>query len=212
MAGFNIHRVLERLADERPVFHSEADFRFALAWQIEKMTPNAGVRLEWPFSLDGANRYLDIWLRTLGIAIELKYRTRRFSIPHEGESFSLKSQNAQDHGRYDFIEDIRRIEEIAAERRVAEGDSFSQGYAVLLTNDYLYWKKGSKRTFDEQFRIHEGLRLEGKMAWAKGASEGTTKKRNQPLKLSGSYELHWEDYREHSGRNGAFRYLAVQIV
>lgn len=212
MAGFNIHRVLERLADERPVFHSEADFRFALAWQIEKMTPNAGVRLEWPFSLDGANRYLDIWLRTIGIAIELKYRTRRFSIEHGGERFSLKNKMANNYGRYGFIEDIRRIEKIAADRRTADPNEFSHGYAVLLTNDPLYWKVGGEGTNDEQFRIHEGRLLTNTMAWAEEPSKGMNKSHKHPITLSGSYELHWEDYREHSGRNGAFRYLAVQIV
>ncbi len=46
MAGFSIRRVMTALAASRPVFHSEADFRFALAWQIEKMTPDANDRPE----------------------------------------------------------------------------------------------------------------------------------------------------------------------
>ena len=211
ITGFDIRHVLKRLAEQRPIFHSEADFQFALARQIETLMPGCGIRLERPFSFDGANRYLDLWLRTPGIAIELKYRTSCLSFPHKGESFSLKSQNAHDLGRYDFIADIRRIERIAAERRMADGDRFSQGYAVLLTNDHLYWKPGRKRTFDKAFRIHKGRTLTGTMAWAKGASEGTTKTREQALSLSGSYELRWEDYFEHSVVNGEFRYLAVRI-
>lgn len=212
MAGFDIHRVLDRLAKERPVFHSEADFRFALAWQIEKMKPNAGVRLEWPFSLDGANRYLDIWLRTLGIAIELKYRTRRFSIEHGGERFSLKNKMAHNYGRYGFIEDIRRIEKIAADRRTGDRSEFSHGYAVLLANDPLYWKVGGEGTNDEQFRIHEGRLLTGTMAWTKGPSNGMTQNHKHPITLSGSYELHWRQYSRLPTENGEFRYLAVKIV
>ena len=212
MTRFDIDQVLERLAKNRPIFHSEADFQFALARQIETLMPDCGLRLERPFRFEGANRYLDLWLRDPGIAIELKYRTRCLSIEHEGEHFSLKNQSAHDHGRYDFIEDIRRIEEIAAERRVAEGDPFSKGYAILLTNDYLYWKNGRDGTIDRHFRIHDGRTLKGPMAWTTKASAGTTKKREQTLELSREYELHWEDYREHSGKNGAFRYLAVQIV
>lgn len=211
MTGFDIHFVLKRLAEERPIFHSEADFQFALAQQIETLIPECGIRLERPFSLDGPNRYLDLWLKTPGIAIELKYRTRQLSIEHEGKRFSLKNQSAHDHGRYDFIADIRRIEHIAAKRRMGDGYPFSRGYAVLLTNDHLYWKEGRKGTFDEAFRIHEGQTLKCTMAWSKRASEGTTKKREQPLSLSGSYELHWEDYFEHSVVNGKFRYLAVRI-
>ena len=211
MKRFDIHRVLERLAEKRPVFHSEADFRFALAWQIEKMTPDAGVRLEWPFSLSGSNRYLDIWLRTAGIAIELKYRTRLLSIEHGGERFSLKNKMANNYGRYGFIDDIRRIERIAADLRTVDRSEFSHGYAVLLTNDPLYWRVGGKGANDEEFRIHEDRLLTGTMDWTKGPSKGMTKNHRHPLTLSGSYELHWEDYIEHSGKNGTFRYLAVQI-
>lgn len=212
MAGFSIRRVMTALAASRPIFHSEADFQFALAQQIETLMSNCGIRLERPFSFDGANRYLDLWLRTPGIAIELKYRTRCFSIEHEGECFSLKNHSAHDHGRYDFIEDIRRIEQIVNDRRTVGRRGPTQGYAVLLTNDHLYWKEGRKGTFDEAFRIHEGRTLKCTMAWSKRASKGTTKKREQPLSLSGSYELHWEDYREHPGKNGAFRYLAVEVA
>lgn len=211
MTGFDIDQVLKLLAEQRPIFHSEADFQFALARQIETLMPDCGIRLERPFSFDGANRYLDLWLRTPGIAIELKYRTRCLSFPHKGESFSLKSQSAHDLGRYDFIADIRRIEHIAAGRRMADGDPFSQGYAVLLTNDHLYWKEGRKRTIDEEFRIHKGRTLKDSMAWSRQASKGTTKKREQPLRLSGCYELHWRRYSRLPTENGEFRYLAVNI-
>lgn len=212
MTRFDIDHVLKRLAENRPIFHSEADFQFALARQIETLMPDCGIRLERPFPFDGANRYLDLWLRTPGIAIELKYRTRRLSFPHEGESFSLKNQNARDHGRYDFIEDIRRIEEIATKRRGANGDQFSQGYAVLLTNDHLYWENGGEGTVDAQFRIHEGRTLNGRMAWARRASKGTTKKREQTLTVSGPYKLQWKRYSDLPTENGEFRYLAVKIV
>ena len=204
--------MVARLAEERPIFHSEADFQFALARQIETLMPDRGIRLERPFAFDGANRYLDLWLRAPGIAIELKYRTRRLSFRHEGESFSLKNQNARDHGRYDFIEDIRRIEEIATKRRVADGDQFSQGYAVLLTNDNLYWENGGEGTVDEAFRIHEGRQLKRRMAWAPWASEGTIKDRESPLALHNSYTLRWRPYSSPPTENGKFRYLAVKIV
>lgn len=209
MAGFDIDRVLERLAEERPIFHSEADFQFALAWQINEMTPNAGVRLEWPFSLDGANRHLDIRLRTPGIAIELKYRTSRASVALDGEQFSLKNQAAQNHGRYDFIEDIGRIERMAAEHPTEDRRGPTRGYAVLLTNDHLYWKKGGNGTNDEEFRIHGDQTLTGTMTWAKETKP--TKQRKQPLTLSGSYELHWKRYSRLPTENGEFRYLAVDI-
>lgn len=211
MARFDIHRALERLAEQRPVFHSEADFRFALAWHIAQDTSDA-VRLERPFSIGGANRYLDIWLRTPGIAIELKYRTRSLLTKNDGERFSLKDKSAHDQGRYDFIRDIRRIEKIADDRRVADCNEFSRGFAILLTNDPAYWKVGGAGTIDEDFRVHEGRRFTGRMAWAKRASEGTTKKRRDPLTLRDEYELHWRPYSKFPTESEEFRYLAVEVV
>ena len=41
-----IKKILEELAVRRPVFHSEADFKFALAWAIQEATRNAKIRLE----------------------------------------------------------------------------------------------------------------------------------------------------------------------
>lgn len=50
MAGFDIHAVMGQLAHRRPIFHSEADFQFALAWRIKETLPDYEIRLEYePF-------------------------------------------------------------------------------------------------------------------------------------------------------------------
>ena len=210
MTGFDIHGVLKQLARRRPVFHSEADFQFALAWQIAQETSDS-VRLERTFSIEGANKYLDIWLRTPGIAIELKYKTHTFSVEHDGERFSLKNHGAQNYGRYDFIEDIQRLEKIAAGRRVEDRNEFSRGFAVLLTNDPAYWEPGGKGASDEAFRVHHGQRLTGTMVWTTGRGEKTPEEYPDPITLRGSYELHWRPYSEVAAKNGEFQYLAVEV-
>jgi hypothetical protein len=45
MSALNIGSLLEHLAAKRPLFHSEADFQFALAWQI-RSAYDVEVRLE----------------------------------------------------------------------------------------------------------------------------------------------------------------------
>ena len=71
-----ISSLIEDLSLLRPVFHSEADFQHALAWHIREVMPDCQVRLEFkPFPAERV--YLDIWLPTLGTAIELKYLTRK---------------------------------------------------------------------------------------------------------------------------------------
>ena len=99
---FNIHEVMTELAKTRPIFHSEADFQFALAWQIREMMPDSQIRLEFkPFPDE--RMYLDIWLRDQETAIELKYLPRKLEHKYDSEQFILKEQSAQDLGRHGFL-------------------------------------------------------------------------------------------------------------
>ncbi len=44
-----LHKLMADLAAHRPIFHSEADFQHALAWQIHEAMPDCEIRLEWPY-------------------------------------------------------------------------------------------------------------------------------------------------------------------
>ena len=206
MAELDVHGVMAGLAKRRPVFHSEAEFRFALAWRIVTVRQDYEVRLEKPFRRDDKTRYLDIWLPTSRTAMELKYCTRDLSVEHKGEAFALKNQAANDLRRYDFIADLARIEGL-----VSQGCASAPGYAVFLTNDPLYWRRGRPGTIDEAFRLHEGRVLRGVLTWAKHADKSTKQGRSDLLRVRGSYELRWKPYRSLAGEYGEFRYLAVKV-
>ncbi len=132
----DLDTALMTLSQVRPIFHSEADFQHALAWQIHTQDPHARVRLEYR-PLPREAMHLDIWAqgRDDALAIELKYLTEPLVIQHNGERFSLTNHSAQDQRRYDFVSDIVRLE------HVVETLSLSNvtGYAVLLTNHGGYW-------------------------------------------------------------------------
>ena len=153
--------------------------------------------------------YVDIYLPDEKIAIELKYVTRRLELEHCKESFALRDQRAQNQRRYDFLRDIHRLERMRRSKPVL----CEAGFAVLLTNDPLYWNKpGSPETVDCAFRVHEGKVISGKRAWACRASLGTVKGRECPIQLAGCYRLRWQDYSCFSGKpRGNFRYLAVSV-
>ena len=207
MLDFNL--LLEALANKRPVFHSEADFQHALAWELQLSDPNIDIRLEYrPSWLDRRN-YVDIWVMEgdTATAVELKYKTRRIDMSFGGERFALLNQSAQDVGRYDYVKDIERVERVvAAGRQVV-------GYAIILTNDSGYWSLPRKSdSVDANFRIHEGRVLSGLLGWDPRASEGTRRGRMDSINLSGSYRLAWRGY---SGSDGPqpreFRYALVQV-
>ena len=149
----SIEALLATLAGSRKVFHSEADFQHALAWQIHEAMPDSQVRLEVDvMQVEHQRRFLDIWLPVEGVAIELKYKTRGLELEQDDESFALRDQSAQDQGRYDFLRDIQRLELMRSKLEQCKA-----GYAVLLTNDSSYWKVPMYRdTVDAAFRVHEG--------------------------------------------------------
>ena len=204
----DIVRVLNKLAGESRIFHSEADFQHALAWKIHEDLPDAAIRLEYPVSHSRQQMHFDIRIaqHEAVLAIELKYKTQHLDISVDRETFRLKNHSAQDSGRYDFIKDIRRLEEML------EKEKNGRGYAILLTNDSTYWEtpKNKKSTKDAEFRLHEGRTLEGTLDWQGNPAIAAC--RNAPIVLQGQYRLEWKDYSElpTAGYN-KFRYLVVQV-
>ena len=207
--SLDIHGLIAEVARHRPLFHSEADFQHAFAWEVHRQFPDASVRLEKPISIANGVAHLDVLVQRgdAMAAVELKYKTRKLSFETSSETFSLRNHSAQDVGRYDFIKDISRLEDITASYPGA------LGYAVLLTNESAYWRGPSAiTTVDAAFRLHEGKVLEGAVAWGEGASAGTMKAREKPICLRGSYPLRWQDYSSISVGNGSvFRYLLVAV-
>ena len=203
----DVANVMSELARQRPVFHSEADFQHAFAWCIHTTIPAGSVRLEYK-PLPNQPMFVDLWLPDIRVAVELKYCTGKLEVEHKGESFALRHQAAQPVRRYDYLKDIQRLEQVFRELREARA-----GFAILLTNDHLYWEQPSRPdTVDAAFRLHEGRRVTRKMGWSEHVSSGTTKSREKPICLAGSYELQWRDYADVSGaHHGQFRYLAVQV-
>lgn len=210
MIGLN--QILKMLCERRPIFHSEADFQHALAWQIHEQWPRYSVRLEYPL-YPGQRDHLDILARSDAavLAIELKYKTRTLFAPIGGELFWLKDQSAQDCGRYDFLNDIQRLEQF-----VLKYDNVV-GYAILLTNDSSYWNLTQHdSSADVSFRIHDGRLVTGILGWGPTASKGTTKGREKALALEGTYRLIWRDYyeveaNEYVKDHRKFRYLALKV-
>lgn len=206
---FDIDGLMAGMADTRKVFHSEADFQHALAWHIHLAMRESQVRLEVDTRpREPQRRFLDIWLPLEGIAIELKYKTRRLQLQHADEFFALRNHGAQDIGRYDFLRDIERLESMCSELEHCKA-----GFAVLLTNDSSYESEPKNHnTVDSDFRIHEGRTISGRLAWADAASEGTMSGRKEPIQLRGSYRLGWQEFSNFQREQyGSFRYLAVPV-
>lgn len=200
-----LQALMRGLAAVRPVFHSEADFQHAVAWELHRRHPEASIRLERQVL---PALYLDLSVTVAGrtTAIELKYATRRFAIDVGGEHFQLRDHSAHDVRRYDVIKDIVRVERVVGERAADDG------FVILLTNDAGYWREGARATTaDASFRLHDGRTIRGSLAWAASAGAGTIKGREVELSLLSEYVTSWRDYSRLEGSAGVFRYLAIEV-
>ena len=199
-----IRRIIEKLCISRPIFHSEADFQFALAWMLQSEYPDANIRLEYLIS-NGSNKkeYVDILVtyREKVFPIELKYKTRKLQINFNGESYDLANQGAQDEGCYGFVKDISRIELFSKTI-----PNFAKGFAIWLTNDPWYWKNPkswNSNTMDAEFRVYENFIKAGTMGWIGDKKE---KEFQNPIILEGEYHINWFNYSNFNQIYGEFMY------
>jgi len=200
--------LLVRLAEQRPVFHSEADFHQAFAWELRSMDASLRVRLE---TRPAPGVRLDLLATSAdgqrASAIELKYLTRGWAGEVAGEWFELKSQGAQDIRAYDVVKDVVRIEKFSALRPGCDGA------VVCLANDPSFWRSPAhdRATNASAFRIYDVVRLEGARAWGPNTGAGTSRNREEVLELRGAYDLRWREYSTIPGAHGALRALVVEV-
>ncbi|AYE50683.1 hypothetical protein OEA_13135 [Priestia megaterium NCT-2] len=202
--------ILSKLALKRPVFHSEADFQHALAWEIQNSFPNYDIRLEYNPQVFESRTYLDIWIRTNtgdNIAIELKYKTKNTKIKIKEETFNLQNHGAPANNRFLTVKDIYRLEHVI--NRIHR----TTGYVIFLTNNKEYWQGWKeKNTKDKAFRLHEGRILTGTLKWGDRTATRTVNKLGDSLTLRGKYILEWKDYVKINEINhGFFKFLIVKV-
>jgi len=191
LGSVRLGAVLRRLSGLRPVFHSEADFQQAFAWEVRTQDPTVRVRLE---TRPAPGIRLDLLLISKDgqrrTAVELKYLTRLRTGEFAGERFELKDQGAQD---------------IAMPG--------SNGAVVCVCNDPPYWNAPAhgRPTNADAFRPHESTVLHGPRAWGPLTGAGTSRGREEPLALVGTYQMAWLDYSMLPGPRGVFRTLVVEV-
>ncbi|TWV83388.1 hypothetical protein [Moraxella sp. VT-16-12] len=169
----DIEKVLKELAKKRPVFHSEADFQHALAWEIRDKYQNFDIRLEQRLLISNEKfGYIDLILidKSQGkkIFIELKYKTKNSRIEfkktdvYDDEIFELKNHTAHTDNKKLFYHDIDRLEYLV------RSNQNSEAYAIFLTNSHLYYKNGSTNclhTYKKDTIVPKSISSNQNLAW-----------------------------------------------
>ena len=206
--GSDLKSVMAALQEERKLFYSENDFRFALAWKIKEIYKTADVRLEYCSNPNNDKKiYIDIVVILDGkyYPIELKYKTKALSVNLGDEKYFLKNQAAHNFSRYYYLKDFQRIESLI------KSGFCENGFAIMLTNDYLYWESDCKGDVDQAFSLHENNEKKGKLCWGKNVGEKVKKEKTE-FKLNGKYTIKWNDYSNiNDVKNGKVRYCLNEI-
>lgn len=209
------------LAKVRKLFWSEDDFKFAFATQVQlKFGKAAEIRLEKRYNDDrNKNSYTDIVVRMNGrnFPIELKYKTAKGSYADvNNEVIELLTHSAVDLGCYAYLKDIERLEYLAK-----KDTDFERGFAIILTNESLYYRNTAKPSVYDSFKIYEGRKVSGHLDWdlsryPKGKIPSWVKT-HPALVLNNQYVMKWADYggllvsNEDPPSSVQFRYLISVI-
>ena len=200
MTNQTLLSALNTLSSQRDAFCSEADFQFALAWELQKLMPQAKISLEYPIQIESKDCHIDIWVEESGFIypIELKYKTKGGIIG----GVTLKNHSAVDFGCYDYLYDIYRIEQIKATT-----PNFDKGFAVMLTNEPSYYNHTNRSSAYNDFKIFQNSVHNGAHAGGltnKGTIFNSGNRDN--FSLAGSYTMRWNVY-----NNYDFRFVISEI-
>ena len=213
------------------LYNNEAQLQFELACEIKKALitaeiTNWRVELEYPSATTTKvtgkiqNILTDIMLISDEgeyIPIELKYKTKSITI---GGKTLLKTHGAQDLGRFDFLWDVKRIENLKSKKWTLNGElkKFLYGFSIMVTNDSLYWTttKGSlapKTPAYYDFCIGDKEKIIKGMAlnWRhKPKSKSASKWRSMvcPFVFDNAYTCEWDKL---SGCSVGFERLILEI-
>lgn len=200
----DIIQIIDALLKVRRLFWSEDDFKFAFATQIQlKFGQAADIRLEKRYKDDRKkNSYTDIVVRLNGkkFPIELKYKTVKGSYMDtncknnaKGEVVELMTHSAVDLGCYAYLKDINRLEYLAK-----NDPDFKRGFAIILTNEPLYYRDTGRSSVYDAFKIYDGKTVSGMLDWDRSNYDleklPSWLKSHPAFELTGSYDMKWWDY------------------
>jgi len=207
-----IEAAMASLALRRPIFHSERDFQFELAWELRLQNPKLPIRLERRFMVDEDRFDVDISYKCQGqsvgispalqVVIEIKLFKTKFEWNQAGEDFNLPFARWKKN-RYDFAKDILRLERLVGKCGSNESSLADVGFAIGLGNDSRLWlKQDLECEVGPPYELSEGTILKG----------GDTFSDLEVLHLKSEYPITWSPYsRVDAVGPSEFKWLMVMV-
>lgn len=209
---FDIYRAIEELSKTNPLFNSELEFQFYLAWKIKELYKDIyTICLEYPLkNYQEKNRNIDLVLVCNNgglIPIELKYKTSKFEYFFNNINYKLKDQSANDLSKYGHLKDVSRIEYFKETEK-----NFLVGYAITITNQAKTWQKIlSPKQTDFEFSLENCSTVcKGVKCWHICKSDHN-KNNYLPITLKNDYFINWHDFKIFDKPNGVFKVLVTEV-
>ena len=198
----------------RNIFHSESDFQLEFGMYLIKN--HFEVRLEKGFKQIGIYDKIELDIELNGcIAIELKYKTSYFKEEIGDESFELKQHGATNLGRFDAINDARRVKSL----KDSNTTKIKKGFTIFLTNEVDYWSNNAERTMSKDFNLtEERILKKGEILDWKSKSpniKSVSKKRIPPftpVNIDFNDVINWVEFSKiGNSKSGRFRFFVLDV-
>lgn len=198
----------------RNIFHSESDFQLEFGMYLKKN--HFEVRLEKGFKQIELYNKIELDIELNGcIAIELKYKTSYFKEIVKDELFELKQHGATNLGRFDSINDARRVKYL----KDSKNTKIKKGFTIFLTNESDYWSNNAQRTMSKDFNLTEGrVFKKGEILDWKSKSpniKSVSKKRIypfSPINIDFNDLIKWCEFSKiGSNKSGRFRFFVLDV-
>ena len=208
-----VNHMLE-FSKARRIFHSEADFQ--LEFGMFLMKEGYSVRLEKGFKRIGIYPKIELDMELNGkIAIELKYKTSELNLNVGDESFELKQHGAANLGRFDAIDDARRVRSLVD----STSTKITSGFTIFLSNDSDYWLNNAQRTMSKDFALIENRKcIQGdNLDWHSKSLNVNSVSKNRihpfaPIDIQFNDQIQWHDFSEiNKNKSGIFRFFVLDI-
>ncbi len=229
-----LNQLMQKMANDKKIFQNEAQFQFDLAWEIRNALEKDDYKVfleVWTSSEQKTNKknkqynkkfYTDIVVShptEKDVAIELKYKTKNLNC--DNNKVDLKSHLAFDFGRYDFLYDVKRNENLVISKQCRKHFDFIKGYAIFLTNESSYWNNKSQKNMDAEFVLgiikNDNVYIKnGDKKWKDITDNVFNSWRRDIIHLDNTYNnTKWEDYKpcgscNTCNENKEFKYLILE--
>lgn len=154
--------------------------------------------------------------------VEFKYKLKcpKCNIERYGNSFSIRTQSAHNIGRYQFYEDIERMEQIQLSKKC-------RSFVIFITNDENYWNcdttsknRNKADKSDKNFQLKDKKEImtnyDNGLAYLGGKKckikTGKSNYSRRNIFVANNYKIEWKEFKSIQDNTSKFNILTIECA